>query len=65
MDAWSEDRIWAEFQARVAGPDGFTLNEGPIIDQAVLRFRSFVAEPMRYGSLLLAGRRPHRAPHRG
>ena len=55
VDAWSEDRIWAELQARVAGPDGFTLAEGRVTDKAVLRFRSFVAEPMRYGRLLLAG----------
>jgi p-hydroxybenzoate 3-monooxygenase len=65
VDAWPEDRIWAELQARVAGPDGFTLNEGPIIDRAVLRFRSFVAEPMRYGNLLLAGDAAHTVPPTG
>jgi p-hydroxybenzoate 3-monooxygenase len=65
MDAWPEDRIWAELQARVAGPDGFTLHEGPITDKAVLRFRSFVAEPMRYGRLLLAGDAAHTVPPTG
>jgi p-hydroxybenzoate 3-monooxygenase len=55
VDAWSEDRIWAELQARVAGEDGFALAEGSITDKTVLRFRSFVAEPMRYGNMLLAG----------
>jgi p-hydroxybenzoate 3-monooxygenase len=64
-DAWSEDRIWAELQARVAGPDGFTLQEGPITDKAILRFRSFVAEPMRYGRLLLAGDAAHTVPPTG
>jgi p-hydroxybenzoate 3-monooxygenase len=63
--AWPEDRIWAEFQARVAGEDGFTLNEGRIIDQMVLPFRSFVSEPMRYGSLLLAGDAAHTVPPTG
>jgi p-hydroxybenzoate 3-monooxygenase len=63
--AWSADRIWAELQARVAGPDGFTLAEGPITDMAVLRFRSFVAEPMRYGRLLLAGDAAHTVPPTG
>ncbi len=63
--AWSEDRIWAEMQARVAGSDGFTLQEGPISDQAVLRFRSFVCEPMRYGNLLLAGDAAHTVPPTG
>jgi p-hydroxybenzoate 3-monooxygenase len=62
---WPEDRIWAEFQARVAGEDGFTLNEGRIIDQMVLPFRSFVAEPMRYANLLLAGDAAHTVPPTG
>lgn len=65
VNAWSEDRIWAELQARVAGPDGFTLKEGPITDKAVLRFRSFVAEPMRHGRLLLAGDAAHTVPPTG
>jgi p-hydroxybenzoate 3-monooxygenase len=65
VSAWSEGRIWDELQARVAGPDGFTLKEGPITDKAVLRFRSFVAEPMRYGRLLLAGDAAHTVPPTG
>jgi p-hydroxybenzoate 3-monooxygenase len=65
VDAWSDDRIWAELQARVAGPDGFTLAEGPVTDKAVLRFRSFVAEPMRHGNLLLAGDAAHTVPPTG
>ena len=63
--AWSDDRIWAELQARVAGPDGFELKTGPITDKAVLQFRSFVAEPMRYGRLLLAGDAAHTVPPTG
>jgi p-hydroxybenzoate 3-monooxygenase len=64
-NAWSDDRIWAELQARVAGPDGFTLMQGPITDKAILRFRSFVAEPMRHGRLLLAGDAAHTVPPTG
>jgi p-hydroxybenzoate 3-monooxygenase len=64
-NAWSQDRIWAELQARVAGPDGFTLMQGPITDKAILRFRSFVAEPMRHGRLLLAGDAAHTVPPTG
>ena len=65
VNAWPEDRIWDELQARVAGPDGFTLKEGPVTDKAVLRFRSFVAEPMRHGRLLLAGDAAHTVPPTG
>jgi p-hydroxybenzoate 3-monooxygenase len=62
---WTQDRIWAEFEARLDGVDGFKLNVGPVIDQMVLQFRSFVAEPMRYGSMLLAGDAAHTVPPTG
>jgi p-hydroxybenzoate 3-monooxygenase len=62
---WSDDRIWSQLQGRVAGDDGFTLNEGPIVDRSVLRFRSFVCEPMRYGNLVLAGDAAHTVPPTG
>ncbi|NUT51923.1 MAG: 4-hydroxybenzoate 3-monooxygenase [Saccharothrix sp.] len=63
--SWSDDRIWEELQTRVAGPDGFVLKEGPITEKTVLRFRSFVAEPMRHGQLLLAGDAAHTVPPTG
>jgi p-hydroxybenzoate 3-monooxygenase len=65
VDDWSEGRIWSELQARVAGSDGFTLNQGPITGKTVLPFRSFVAEPMRHGNLLLAGDAAHTVPPTG
>ncbi|BAJ33272.1 MULTISPECIES: 4-hydroxybenzoate 3-monooxygenase [Kitasatospora] len=63
--AWPDERIWATLQARVAGGDGFRLVEGPILERTVLRFRSFVQEPMRWGSLLLAGDAAHTVPPTG
>ncbi|WP_182346822.1 4-hydroxybenzoate 3-monooxygenase [Tomitella gaofuii] len=64
-DAWSDDRILAELQARVAGGDGFELKTGPITEKTVLPFRSYVQEPMRYGNLLLAGDAAHTVPPTG
>lgn len=64
-DDWTEDQIWDELQARVDGPDGFQLKRGPIFDKAVLKFRSFVAEPMRWGNLFLAGDAGHTVPPTG
>ena len=61
---WSDDRIWAELQARV-GANGYVLKEGPITSKTVLPFRSFVQEPMRYGNLLLAGDAGHTVPPTG
>ena len=49
----------------MAGEDGFQLKEGAIIERTVLRFRSFVCEPMRYGSMLLAGDSAHTVPPTG
>jgi p-hydroxybenzoate 3-monooxygenase len=65
VDDWSEDRIWAELQARLAGADGFTLKEGRIFDKTVLPFRSYVCEPLRYGNLVLAGDAAHTVPPTG
>ena len=64
-DAWPDERIWDTLQTRVAGGDGFTLAEGPVLEKTVLRFRSFVQDPMRWGSLLLAGDAAHTVPPTG
>lgn len=65
VEDWSDARIWEELQARVAGTDGFRLHEGPITSKSVLPFRSFVAEPMRYGNMFLAGDAAHTVPPTG
>ena len=65
VDEWSDDRIWEEMQARLAGEDGFKLIEGRIIEKSVLPFRSFVCVPMRHGNLLLAGDAAHTVPPTG
>ncbi|MFC6087964.1 4-hydroxybenzoate 3-monooxygenase [Saccharothrix lopnurensis] len=62
---WGDDRIWSELGARVAGEDGFTLNEGRIVDRGVIPMRSYVCEPMRHGRLLLAGDAAHVVPPTG
>lgn len=65
VDHWSEDRIWAELQARVAGEDGFALEQGRIFQKNVVPMRSFVCEPMQYGRLFLAGDAAHSVPPTG
>ncbi|GAA2548113.1 p-hydroxybenzoate 3-monooxygenase [Neomicrococcus aestuarii] len=65
VDNWSEDRIWAELQRRVDGPDGFQLKTGPIFDKTVLQFRSFVREPLRHGNMFLVGDAGHTVPPTG
>jgi p-hydroxybenzoate 3-monooxygenase len=65
VDNWSDDRIWAELQARVAGEDGFRLKEGRIFQRNIVPMRSFVCEPMQYGRLFLAGDAAHAVPPTG
>lgn len=65
VEDWSDDRIWAEFSRRVSGPDGFQLKEGPITEKAVLRFRSSVQDPVRYGRVVLVGDACHTVPPTG
>lgn len=62
---WSDDRIWDELQARVAGEDGFSLKEGRIFQRGVIPMRSYVRTPMRHGRLLLAGDAAHTVPPTG
>ncbi len=62
---WSDDRIWGELQARFETIDGWRLRRGPIVQKGVTGMRSFVAEPMRYGSLYLAGDAAHIVPPTG
>ncbi len=65
MHNWSEDQLWDEFQARVAGPDGFELKTGPIFERTLLPFRSFVQQPMQHGRVSLAGDAAHTVPPTG
>lgn len=64
-DAWSDEQIWNELQRRVDGPDGFQLKRGPIFEKTVLKFRSYVCEPLRYGNMFLAGDAGHTVPPTG
>jgi p-hydroxybenzoate 3-monooxygenase len=61
---WSDTQIWDELGSRLAA-EGFTLNEGPVIEKGVTGMRSFVAEPMRHGRLFLAGDAAHIVPPTG
>ena len=61
---WPDARIWEELQLRL-GLDGWVLAEGPILEKGVTGMRSYVAEPMRFGRLFLAGDAAHIVPPTG
>ncbi|PBB09942.1 4-hydroxybenzoate 3-monooxygenase [Kocuria sp. WRN011] len=65
IDDWDDERIWAELQRRIDGPDGLQLQRGKIFDKTVLPFRSYVCEPLRYGNMFLVGDAGHTVPPTG
>jgi p-hydroxybenzoate 3-monooxygenase len=65
LDNWPDDRIWAELTARLATHDGWTLREGEIFQKGIIAMRSFVCEPMQWGSLFVAGDAAHIVPPTG
>jgi p-hydroxybenzoate 3-monooxygenase len=62
---WPNERIWRELRLRFATDDGWTLADGPILEKGITPMRSFVAEPMQYGRLYLAGDAAHIVPPTG
>jgi p-hydroxybenzoate 3-monooxygenase len=65
IEDWPDDRIWSELRTRLTTDDGWAPNEGPILQKGVTAMRSFVAEPMRYRRLFLAGDAAHIVPPTG
>ncbi|MEV6153544.1 4-hydroxybenzoate 3-monooxygenase [Nonomuraea sp. NPDC052129] len=62
---WPDERIWDELKARLETVPGFVLDTGEIFDKGVTPMRAFVAEPMQYGRLYLAGDAAHIVPPTG
>ena len=62
---WSDDRIWSELHKRIDVPGQPPINEGKITQKGVTAMRSFLAEPMQYGRLFLAGDAAHIVPPTG
>ena len=65
LEDWPDDRFWQEFKARVPQDMADAIVTGPSIEKSIAPLRSFVAEPMRYGRLFLAGDAAHVVPPTG
>ena len=65
LSEWPDERIWAELQRRFELSEHRRLTEGPILQKSVTGMRSFVAEPMQFGRLFLAGDSAHIVPPTG
>lgn len=65
VEDWSDDRFWDELRSRLDPEAAESLVTGPSIEKSIAPLRSFVAEPMRFGRLFLAGDAAHIVPPTG
>ncbi|MBL4696662.1 MAG: 4-hydroxybenzoate 3-monooxygenase [Rhizobiaceae bacterium] len=65
VEDWSDDAFWAELKNRLPADVARQLITGPSIEKSIAPLRSFVAEPMRYGNMFLAGDAAHIVPPTG
>jgi p-hydroxybenzoate 3-monooxygenase len=65
VDAWPDERFWEELRPRLDEEARARLVTGPSIEKSIAPLRSFVAEPMRFGRLFLAGDAAHIVPPTG
>ena len=65
IEKWTDDVFWDELRRRVDPDLASRIITGPSIEKSIAPLRSFVAEPMRFGSLFLAGDAAHIVPPTG
>ncbi len=65
VEQWSDDAFWQELRLRLDPEAREHLVTGPSIEKSIAPLRSFVTEPMRFGSLFLAGDAAHIVPPTG
>jgi len=64
-DNWSDQRFWDALRSRLPQHLQDSLVTGPSLEKSIAPLRSFVAEPMRFGRLFLAGDAAHIVPPTG
>ena len=65
VEDWSDEKFWNELRLRLDAKAVDQLVTGPSIEKSIAPLRSFVAEPMRFGNLFLAGDAAHIVPPTG
>ena len=65
VEDWSDQRFWDELSLRVGSDVAKNLETGDSFEKSIAPLRSFVAEPMRYGNMFLAGDAAHIVPPTG
>jgi p-hydroxybenzoate 3-monooxygenase len=65
IEDWSDDRLWDELAVRLGPEAAAKITRGPALEKSIAPLRSYVFEPMRHGSLFLAGDAAHIVPPTG
>jgi p-hydroxybenzoate 3-monooxygenase len=65
VEDWSDERFWADLKNHLDPEAQANLVTGPSIEKSIAPLRSFVAEPMRFGRMFLAGDAAHIVPPTG
>ena len=65
LEDWTDERFWDELRSRLDPETAAAMVTGPAIETSLTALRSFVAEPMRFGRLFLAGDAAHIVPPTG
>jgi p-hydroxybenzoate 3-monooxygenase len=65
LEDWPDERFWTELKARFPPALADAIVTGPSIEKSIAPLRSYVAEPMRFGRLFLAGDAAHIVPPTG
>ena len=65
VEDWPDERFWQELRTRINPEAAAQLQTGPSIEKSIAPLRSFVAEPLRFGALFLAGDAAHIVPPTG
>jgi p-hydroxybenzoate 3-monooxygenase len=65
VEDWPDERFYSELRLRLDAEAARRLGNGPAVEKSIAPLRSFVAEPMRFGNLFLAGDAAHIVPPTG
>ncbi|WP_193161230.1 4-hydroxybenzoate 3-monooxygenase [Microbulbifer hainanensis] len=65
VEDWPDERVWDELSLRLGAEVAGNITRGPALEKSIAPLRSYVFEPMRHGSLFLAGDAAHIVPPTG